>query len=88
MFFDVNILVLAAQDESFILPVALRKHRRGAFSLESAIEGAKARLMPILITSFAFIAGLMPLAVGRFAEGKTLIQDEHDTALTEGTDYE
>ena len=29
---------------------------------ESAIEGAKARLRPILMTSFAFIFGLLPLA--------------------------
>jgi HAE1 family hydrophobic/amphiphilic exporter-1 len=34
--------------------------------LESAIEGGKARLRPILMTSFAFIFGLMPLM---FASG-------------------
>ena len=31
--------------------------------MESAIDGAKARLRPILMTSFAFILGLLPLAL-------------------------
>jgi HAE1 family hydrophobic/amphiphilic exporter-1 len=32
--------------------------------VQSAIEGATARLRPILMTSFAFIFGLLPLVIG------------------------
>lgn len=32
-------------------------------ALEAAIDGAKLRLRPILMTSFAFIAGLLPLVI-------------------------
>jgi HAE1 family hydrophobic/amphiphilic exporter-1 len=37
------------------------RHREGRTPLHAAIEGAKIRLRPILMTSFAFIAGLLPL---------------------------
>ncbi|HRD37660.1 MAG TPA: efflux RND transporter permease subunit, partial [Bacteroidia bacterium] len=39
----------------------------GASVLEAAINGAKVRLRPILMTSFAFIAGLIPLVVAHGA---------------------
>ena len=42
------------------------KQAEGLTVLEAAIEGAKARFRPILMTSFAFIAGLIPLI---FAHG-------------------
>jgi HAE1 family hydrophobic/amphiphilic exporter-1 len=42
------------------------KHREGLTPLQAAIEGATVRLRPILMTSFAFIAGLIPLM---FASG-------------------
>jgi HAE1 family hydrophobic/amphiphilic exporter-1 len=38
----------------------------GNLLLEAAMEGAKARFHPILMTSFAFFAGLLPLV---FATG-------------------
>ena len=43
--------------------------------VEAAIHGAKARLRPILMTSFAFILGLMPLVLanGVGAEGNRSI---------------
>jgi len=44
----------------------LERRKKGMTILESAIEGAKARLRPILMTSFAFVFGLMPLM---FASG-------------------
>ena len=44
----------------------MQKHHQGATVLEAAIEGAKVRFRPILMTSFAFIAGLIPLM---FAHG-------------------
>ena len=46
-----------------IVEFAVQKHREGATILEAAIEGAKMRFRPILMTSFAFIAGLIPLVI-------------------------
>jgi HAE1 family hydrophobic/amphiphilic exporter-1 len=53
----------------------VQKHRHGATIAEAAIEGAKTRFRPILMTSFAFIAGLIPLvmATGAGAIGNRTI---------------
>ena len=40
---------------------AVQKNQEGLSILDAAIEGAKVRFRPILMTSFAFIAGLIPL---------------------------
>jgi hydrophobic/amphiphilic exporter-1 (mainly G- bacteria), HAE1 family len=45
---------------------AVERREKGMGLLESAIEGGKARLRPILMTSFAFVFGLLPLI---FASG-------------------
>ncbi|MDP5102186.1 MAG: efflux RND transporter permease subunit, partial [Nonlabens sp.] len=42
---------------------AVQKRQDGATILEAAIEGAKMRFRPILMTSFAFVAGLIPLVL-------------------------
>jgi len=49
-----------------IIEFAILKHRQGKTPLEAAIEAGVLRLRPILMTSFAFIAGLIPLM---FASG-------------------
>ncbi len=54
---------LLGKNAVLIVEFAVQKHRNGATILEAAIEGAKARFRPVLMTSFAFIAGLIPLAV-------------------------
>ena len=41
----------------------LRVDERGMNVVDAAIEAAKIRLRPILMTSFAFILGVLPLAV-------------------------
>jgi len=45
----------------------MQKHRAGSTVLDAAIEGAKVRFRPILMTSFAFIAGLIPLVLAHGA---------------------
>jgi HAE1 family hydrophobic/amphiphilic exporter-1 len=54
---------LLGKNAVLIVEYAVQKHNKGMSVLEAAIEGAKARFRPILMTSFAFIAGLIPLVV-------------------------
>ncbi|SFJ63866.1 efflux RND transporter permease subunit [Myroides guanonis] len=62
----VMLMGLLAKNAILIVEFAVQRRRHGESIVESAINGAKARLRPILMTSFAFILGLMPLA---FASG-------------------
>ena len=52
---------LLGKNAVLIVEFAIQKRNEGLTVLASAIEGAKARFRPILMTSFAFIAGLIPL---------------------------
>ncbi|WP_418263255.1 efflux RND transporter permease subunit [Flavobacterium faecale] len=52
---------LLGKNAVLIVEFAVQKHHEGMTILEAAIEGAKVRFRPILMTSFAFIAGLIPL---------------------------
>ncbi len=54
---------LLGKNAVLIVEFAVQKHNRGATVFNAAIEGAKARFRPILMTSFAFIAGLIPLVI-------------------------
>lgn len=58
---------LLGKNAVLIVEFAVQKHREGVPILESAIEGARVRFRPILMTSFAFIAGLIPLVVAHGA---------------------
>jgi len=46
-----------------IVEFAMQSRQKGATVLEAAILGAQVRFRPILMTSFAFIAGLLPLVI-------------------------
>jgi len=52
---------LLAKNAILIVEFALSRRKKGMDIIPAALEGAKARLRPILMTSFAFILGLMPL---------------------------
>ena len=55
---------LAAKNAILIIEYAkIRVDERGMNVVDAAIEAAKIRLRPILMTSFAFILGVLPLAV-------------------------
>jgi len=59
----VMLVGLLGKNAVLIVEYAIMKNREGMGIREAAIEGAKARFRPILMTSFAFIAGLVPLVV-------------------------
>lgn len=59
----VMLIGLLGKNAVLIVEFAVQKHEHGATVLEAALEGAKVRFRPILMTSFAFIAGLIPLAL-------------------------
>jgi hydrophobic/amphiphilic exporter-1 (mainly G- bacteria), HAE1 family len=58
------LIALSAKNAILIVEVALEMHvRDGKQLLESAVEAARARFRPILMTSFAFILGVVPLVL-------------------------
>jgi hydrophobe/amphiphile efflux-1 (HAE1) family protein len=61
---------LAAKNAILIVEFAKQAEDRGATAVDAAIEAARMRLRPILMTSFAFILGVLPLvtATGAGAE--------------------
>lgn len=66
IYFQVALIMLIgllAKNAILIVEFAIQRRRHGMELLPAAIEGAKARLRPILMTSLAFIFGLLPLAL-------------------------
>jgi len=59
----VMLIGLLGKNAVLIVEFAAQKHREGASVLKAALEGSKVRFRPILMTSFAFIAGLIPLVM-------------------------
>jgi HAE1 family hydrophobic/amphiphilic exporter-1 len=76
----VMLIGLAAKNAILIVEFAKDKYEDGMGLVDAALEGARLRLRPILMTSFAFILGCVPLwmatgagAVGRQIMGTTVI---------------
>ncbi|MDK2771451.1 MAG: efflux RND transporter permease subunit [Flavobacterium sp.] len=71
----VMLVGLLGKNAVLIVEYAVQKNQQGMSILDAAIEGAKVRFRPILMTSFAFIAGLIPLvkATGAGAIGNRTI---------------
>src|SRR5690606_22037338 len=59
----VMLIGLLGKNAVLIVEFAVQKHQDGLSIFEAAMEGAKVRFRPILMTSFAFIAGLIPLVL-------------------------
>lgn len=62
----VMLIGLLGKNAVLIVEFAVQRHRAGDSVFKAAIEGSSLRFRPILMTSFAFIAGLIPLV---FASG-------------------
>jgi multidrug efflux pump subunit AcrB len=78
VFFQVGLLTtvgLASKNAILIVEFAKDNHDRGMELIEATVAAARQRLRPILMTSLAFILGVLPLAVatGAGAGGRTAI---------------
>lgn len=71
----IMLIGLLSKNAILIVEFAIQRRRHGLSIIQAAIDGAEARLRPILMTSFAFIFGLMPLmlATGAGAVGNKSI---------------
>jgi hydrophobic/amphiphilic exporter-1 (mainly G- bacteria), HAE1 family len=76
----VMLIGLTAKNAILIVEFAVLEHKKGKELIEAALEGARLRLRPILMTSFAFILGCVPLwtakgagAIGRQVLGSSVI---------------
>jgi HAE1 family hydrophobic/amphiphilic exporter-1 len=76
----VMLIGLTAKNAILIVEFAILEHSKGKELVAAALEGARLRLRPILMTSFAFILGCVPLwkakgagAIGRKVLGSSVI---------------
>ncbi len=83
----VMLIGLLGKNAVLIVEFAAQKHSQGASVLDAAIEGSAVRFRPILMTSFAFIAGLIPLvfATGPGAIGNRTIGSASAGGMLIGT---
>ncbi|WP_347218184.1 efflux RND transporter permease subunit [Chryseobacterium sp.] len=71
----IMLIGLLAKNAILIVEFAVQRRKAGLSILDSALEGAKARLRPIIMTSLAFIVGMIPLMIstGGMASGNKSI---------------
>ena len=71
----VMLIGLAAKNAILIVEFCKIEHERGKDLIDAALEGARLRLRPILMTAFAFILGVVPLVIasGSGAESRKIM---------------
>src|SRR5947209_13796858 len=84
----VMLIGLSSKNAILIVEFAEQLQRQGRELFEAATEAARLRLRPILMTSIAFILGVLPLvfargagAAGRHSVGTTVRSEEHTSEL-------
>jgi HAE1 family hydrophobic/amphiphilic exporter-1 len=83
----IMLIGLLAKNAILIVEVAVQRRREGMSIVAAARQGAVSRLRPILMTSFAFIAGLIPLCIasGAGAMGNRSIGNAAAGGMLAGT---
>jgi hydrophobic/amphiphilic exporter-1 (mainly G- bacteria), HAE1 family len=61
----VVLIALAAKNAILIVAFSIERRAAGETLMHSAISGARLRFRPVMMTSFAFIMGLVPLVIAR-----------------------
>ena len=77
VYFQVGLLTtmgLSAKNAILIIEFAEQAERAGKSAVDAAIEAARLRLRPILMTSLAFIFGVLPLAISTGAGAKSRVE--------------
>jgi multidrug efflux pump len=76
VYFQVGLLTtmgLSAKNAILIVEFAEAAHKRGLGWVEAALEGARLRLRPIIMTSLSFMSGVFPLAIASGAGAKSRV---------------
>ncbi|KFF28183.1 efflux RND transporter permease subunit [Chryseobacterium vrystaatense] len=82
----IMLIGLLAKNAILIVEFAVQRRKSGMSIVESALDGAKARLRPIIMTSLAFIVGMVPLMVssGGMASGNKSISTSAAMGMLSG----